>query len=71
MTVFLIVGCYMTFIFIFEGCILLRLLLQFFGGPSIATVFFKCFYYYYIPTTCFGPYGPSLGAIYIYTLVTS
>jgi hypothetical protein len=47
-------------IFIFEGCILLRLLLQyFFGGPSIATVFFECFYYYYTPTTCFSPYGPS------------
>jgi hypothetical protein len=23
------------------------------------------FYYYYIPTTCFGPYGPSSGGISI------
>jgi hypothetical protein len=30
-------------IFIFEGCILLRLLLQSFGEPSIATVFFNLF----------------------------
>jgi hypothetical protein len=30
-------------IFIFEGCILLRLLLQPFWGPSITTAFFECF----------------------------
>jgi hypothetical protein len=23
-------------------------------------------YYYYIPTACFGPYGPSSGGIYLY-----
>jgi hypothetical protein len=38
-------------IFIFESCILLRLLLQYFWVPSIVTVLFECFfvfpYYYY------------------------
>jgi hypothetical protein len=27
------------------------------------------YYYYYIPTTCFGPYGPSPGGIYIHWLL--
>jgi hypothetical protein len=37
-----------------------------FWVPSIATVFFKCFhYYYYIPATCFSTYVPSSGGIYI------
>jgi hypothetical protein len=36
-----------------------------FRGPSIATAFSECSYYYFIPTTCFGPYGPSSGGIYI------
>jgi hypothetical protein len=26
--------------------------------------FSECFYYYFLPTTCFGPYGPSSGGIY-------
>jgi hypothetical protein len=40
------------------------------GAPLNAAVFFKwCFYYYYIPTTCFGPFGPSSGRILVYVLV--
>jgi hypothetical protein len=32
-----------VFIFISGGCILLRLVLEFLGAPSIATVFFRTF----------------------------
>jgi hypothetical protein len=35
------------------------------GVLSIATVFFsEWFYYCFIPTTCFSPYGPTSGGIY-------
>jgi hypothetical protein len=27
--------------------------------------FFECFYYYFIPTTCLDPYGPSSGAQFL------
>jgi hypothetical protein len=54
-------------IFIFKDCILLRLLLQAFRGRRQSQLHFSIiFYCYYIPTTCFGPYGPSSGGIYIY-----
>jgi hypothetical protein len=43
----------------------------FLAAPTIATVFLECFYYYYMSTTCFGPYGPSSSGIYTYILVNS
>jgi hypothetical protein len=42
-----------------------------FRAPSIQQYFSIVFYYYYIPTTCFGPYGPSSSVLYIYILVNS
>jgi hypothetical protein len=66
----LVVDNWTMIIFIFEGCSLLRLLLQSFGVRQSQLYFSNVFYYYYyIPTTCFGPYGPSSGGIYIYIYI--
>jgi hypothetical protein len=37
------------------------------GVPSIATMFSIVFIVFLYSTTCFGPYGPSLGGIYTVT----
>jgi hypothetical protein len=36
-----------------------------FTGHHQAEHISECFYYYYKPITCFGPYGPSSSGIYI------
>jgi hypothetical protein len=47
-------------------CIRDLMMLQSLGAPSTAIAFFRMFsYFYFIPTKCFGPYGPTSGGIYI------
>jgi hypothetical protein len=38
-------------------------------GFRQSQLYFSNAFYYYIPTTCFGPYEPSSGGIYIYWLL--
>jgi hypothetical protein len=55
----------LSIFFIVEGCILLCLLLQSLGAPSMAILFFRMQFFELLqPTTCFGPYWPSSGGIY-------
>jgi hypothetical protein len=49
---------------------ILQRIIMFLGSVKCNCTFTNVFYYYYyIPTTCFGLYGPSSGGIYIYWLL--
>jgi hypothetical protein len=43
---------------------ILKCIIIFGGAVNHNSIFSECFYYYFIPTTCFGPYGPSSDGIY-------